>query len=91
MTADLELRHIPSSVLVGRALNPAELCLIRCVVVVDIEWKLDYKLWFKACTRDRGSARLTFEEFVPFMPVHDGVEGEERPGIGLDSRFDLSQ
>ena len=90
MTADLELRHIPSSVLVGRALDPAELCLIRCVVVVDIERKLDYNLWFSACTRDSGSARLTFEELVSLVPVNNRIEEEVRARISLHSSCALS-
>lgn len=37
MTTDFELGHIPSSVLVGRALNVTELSLVRRVIVVDVQ------------------------------------------------------
>ena len=41
MTADLELGHVPSGVLVGRALDVSELRLIRRVVVLNVERQLE--------------------------------------------------
>ena len=41
VTADLELGHVPSRVLVRRALHMAELGLVRRKVVLDVERELE--------------------------------------------------
>ena len=41
VTADLELGHVPSGILVRGSLDVSKLCLVRRVVVLDVERQLE--------------------------------------------------
>ncbi len=81
MAADLELRHIPCGILVGRPLDVAELGLVGREVIVDVQRQLD---WTTVSTSERNFAnRRTFQELVSFVPINFGIEQEVRPRVSL--------
>ena len=65
-----------------RSLNPPELRFVCGNRIVDVEWQLDYHESYKGPGK-RDNRVLTFQDFVPFMPIYLCVKGEEWPGIFL--------
>lgn len=76
MAADLELRDVPSRVLVRRPLDVTKLSLIRGVVVVNVERQFDCQC-LSAVRPKSTMVLLTLQELVPLVPVNLSVEAEE--------------
>ena len=90
MTADLELGHVPSRVLVRRSLNMSELRLVRRVVVLNVERQLELEelvalapvdLGLKAEERARGLLKR----------CRDCVQGDLYPSIQHEDIVDVEK
>lgn len=77
VAAYFELGDVPSGVLMRRSLNMPELRLVCRIIVVDIQRKLDYEIMINP-EINGDTDRPTLQELVPLVPVHFGVEPEER-------------
>lgn len=59
-------------------LNVAKLCFIGCIVAVDVQRQIDFKMVNISDSITGVQAhQLTFEEFVALVPVDDSFEVEE--------------
>ena len=90
VTADLELGHVPSRVLVRRSLNMSELRLVRRVVVLNVERQLELEelvalapvdLGLKAEERARGLLKR----------CRDRVQGDLYPSIQHEDIVDVEK
>lgn len=88
VTTNFEFGCIEVGILVRWSLDPTELTFVCSNRVVDIEWQLDYHDQLLR-TEEDGSQGLTLQDFVPFVPIHLGVEGKEWSRVLLYSSYSV--
>jgi hypothetical protein len=73
-------------ILVCRSLDPPKLGFVCGNRIIDVEWQFNYHDLLSR-TREYGNQMLTFQDFMPFVPIYLGVEGKEWPRILLRSGY----
>lgn len=87
MTANFKFGCVERGILVRRSLDPPKLRFVCGNRIIDVKWQLDcHDKLSKPGEHD--NRVLTFQDFVPLVPIYVGVEGKERPRILLCSGYE---
>lgn len=89
MTTNFKFSGIKRGILVCRSLDPSELRLVCSNRIVNVKRQLDYQAR-SSRTREHGIQVLTFQDFMPFVPIYLSVKGKDWARILLHSGYDMS-